>query len=68
MCASAEDGGILIDAVAAAEIGDAFGLISLGTRVLRGFSEPVPAFSVSPQEGATTPANPPLVAKAVLGD
>jgi adenylate cyclase len=68
MCAAAEDGQILIDAVAAAEIGDAFGLISLGTRPLRGFNEPVPVFSVAPQEDAATPADLPLVTKPVLGD
>jgi class 3 adenylate cyclase len=68
MCAAAEDGQILIDAVAAGEIGDAFGLISLGTRTLRGFNEPVPVFSVAPQKDATTPADPALVAKPVLGD
>jgi class 3 adenylate cyclase len=68
MCGAAEDGQILIDAMAAAEIGDEFGLISLGTRALRGFGEPVPVFSVAPQEDATTPADLPLVPKPVLGD
>jgi class 3 adenylate cyclase len=58
MCSAAENGQILIDAVAAAEIGDAFRLISLGTRVLRGFSEPVPVFSVTSLEDAITLADP----------
>jgi class 3 adenylate cyclase len=68
LCGAAEDGQILIDAVAAAEIGDAIALISLGTRSLRGFSEPVPVFSVVSQEGETTPARPALIAKPALGE
>jgi len=43
-------------------------LISLGTRTLRGFSEPVPVFSVAPQEDSAAPADLLLVAKPVLGD
>ncbi len=39
ICAPAEDGQILIDAAAAAEIGDAVPLVPLGTRTLRGFAE-----------------------------
>jgi adenylate cyclase len=46
ICAAAEDGQILIDAAAAAEVGDGFGLTPLGTRPLRGFAEAVPVFSV----------------------
>src|ERR1700694_4247787 len=46
MCGAAEDGQILIDAMAAAEIGDTVALTSLGTRELRGFTEPVSVFSV----------------------
>ena len=49
MCAVAEDGQILIDTVAAAEIGDAVTLIPLGTRALRGFSDPVPVYSIAAQ-------------------
>jgi len=67
MCAVAEDGQILIDPVATAEIGDAIALVSLGTRVLRGFSEPVPVFSVRPPEGAAVPAEPLLLAKPIPG-
>jgi adenylate cyclase len=67
LCSAAEDGQILIDAVAATEVGDAFGLISLGTRTLRGFSDPVPAFTVAPQEDATPLADPSLGAKPVTG-
>jgi hypothetical protein len=63
----AEDGQILIDAAAAAEIGDAGALMSLGTRALRGFSEPVPVFSVRPQAGDAVPADPAVVAKPALG-
>jgi class 3 adenylate cyclase len=57
MCGAAEDGQILIDATAAAEIDDTFGLISLGTRSLRGFSEPVPVFSIARQQDAAVPAD-----------
>jgi len=46
MCASAEDGQILIDPRAAAEISGAFLLEALGKRPLRGFADAVPVFSV----------------------
>jgi class 3 adenylate cyclase len=46
MCASAEDGQILIDPMAAAEVSDAIALVPLGTRPLRGFADAVPVFSV----------------------
>jgi adenylate cyclase len=46
MCAAAEDGQILIDATAAAEIGETVALMPLGTRPLRGFAEAVSVFSV----------------------
>jgi adenylate cyclase len=67
LCGAAEDGQVLIDAVATAEIGDAFGLISLGTRSLRGFSEPVPVFSIARQADAA-PVDLGLVAKPVLSN
>jgi len=63
MYGAAEDGQI----VAAAEIGDAVGLISLGTRALRGFSEPVPVFSIAPQEDAAASADLPLHREAGAG-
>jgi adenylate cyclase len=50
ICAAAEDGQILIDAAVASEVGDAFALVALGTRPLRGFAEAVPVFSVKPQD------------------
>jgi adenylate cyclase len=50
ICGAAEDGQILIDAAAAAEIGDAVALMSLGTRPLRGFAEAVPVFSAQSPE------------------
>lgn len=56
LCGSAEDGQILIDSEAAAEIGEAFGLVSLGTRALRGFNEPVPVFSIAPKADTNAPA------------
>jgi adenylate cyclase len=49
MCASAEDGQVLIDTAVAEEIGKAFDLAPLGTRPLRGFAEAVPVFSVTPR-------------------
>jgi class 3 adenylate cyclase len=58
MCSAAEDGQILIDAAAANEIGAAIPLTSLGTRSLRGFSEPVPVFSVALQESAAATKEP----------
>ena len=48
MCASAEDGQVLIDTAVAEEIGEAFDLAPLGIRPLRGFAEAVPVFSVTP--------------------
>ena len=50
MCASAEDGQILIDPTAAAEVSDAFALEPLGKRPLRGFADAVPVFSVEDSE------------------
>ena len=47
LCASAEDGQILIDPAAAAEIRRSVPLVALGTRTLRGFAEPVEVFSVT---------------------
>src|SRR5271167_215618 len=47
MCASAEDGQILIDPTAAAEVSGAIALVPLGTRPLRGFADAVPVFSVN---------------------
>ena len=58
ICAAAEDGQILIDAVVAAELGEAFDLAPLGTRPLRGFAEAVPVFSITTRnvDLATLPA------------
>src|ERR1700736_4688955 len=58
MCASAEDGQILIDPTAAAEVSDAIALVPLGTRPLRGFADAVPVFSVRERDPdlATLPA------------
>jgi adenylate cyclase len=68
LCGAAEDGQILIDTIAAAEIGDVAALSSLGTRMLRGFSEPVPVFSIAPEGDAAAPADFSVIAKPVLGD
>jgi class 3 adenylate cyclase len=57
ICGAAANGQILVDAAAAAEIGEAALLVSLGASPLRGFSEPVPIFSVVPREAdAAAPA------------
>jgi adenylate cyclase len=50
MCASAEDGQILLDPTAAAEVADAIALTPLGTRPLRGFADAVPVFSVGERD------------------
>ncbi len=47
MCASAEDGEILLDPTAAAEVSDAISVEPLGNRALRGFAEAVPIFVVT---------------------
>lgn len=47
ICGASEDGQILVDEAIAAEIGDALVLMPLGARMLRGFAEAVPVFSVS---------------------
>ncbi len=46
LCAAAEDRQILIDDVAAASIRGTIALDSLGTRLLKGFDEAVPVFTV----------------------
>jgi adenylate cyclase len=43
---AAEDGQILIDSAAAAEIGERLPLVALGALSLRGFAEAVPVFSI----------------------
>src|SRR5262249_26337004 len=45
---AAEDGQILIDSMAAAEIGDTLPLAPVGTRTLRGFADAVAVYSVNP--------------------
>jgi adenylate cyclase len=50
ICAAAEDGQILVDVTVAAEVGNAFAFLPLGTRPLRGFAEAVPVFSVKPHD------------------
>jgi adenylate cyclase len=46
LCSSAEDGQILTDPIAAAAVADAVALAALGTRTLKGFTEPVPVYAV----------------------
>ena len=66
LCASAEDGQILIDPAAAAEIRHSVPLVALGTRTLRGFAEPVAVFSIAEHDPHLTslPAASPRVAPA----
>jgi class 3 adenylate cyclase len=52
LCASAEDGQIVIDPAAAADIRHSVPLVALGTRTLRGFAEPVAVFSVTGHDPA----------------
>ncbi len=47
LCASAPDGEILMDAKVAAAVGDKRPLISLGSRLLKGFDEELPVFGIS---------------------
>jgi len=49
ICAAAEDGQILVDAMVAAEVGSALALTPLGIRQLRGFAEGAAVFAVEPQ-------------------
>jgi class 3 adenylate cyclase len=51
LCAAAEDGQILIDPAAAAELGDSLPLVAVGTRTLRGFAEAIPVFTVDSRNG-----------------
>jgi adenylate cyclase len=68
LCASAEDGQILIDPAAAAEIRHSVPLGALGTRALRGFAEPVAVFSVTQHDphSASLHAPPPRAAPAFI--
>ncbi|WP_395710026.1 adenylate/guanylate cyclase domain-containing protein [Reyranella sp.] len=45
LCASAEDGEILIDRVAAREVGSKVSLVELDPRKLKGFDQPVPVYA-----------------------
>jgi len=50
ICGAAEDGQVLVDGAAAAEIGDRLPLVPGGTRLLRGFAEAIPVYSVKPHD------------------
>jgi adenylate cyclase len=54
ICGAAEDGQILIDATAAAEIRHSLPLVAVGTRSLRGFAEAIPVFTIEPGDGGVT--------------
>jgi len=47
LCASAPDGEILMDARVAEAVGDKRPLISLGSRLLKGYDEELPVFGIS---------------------
>jgi adenylate cyclase len=68
LCASAEDGQILIDPAAAAQIRDTIPMVALGTRTLRGFADPVAVFSVAEHDPdmATTPIALPHAVPALI--
>jgi len=51
LCASAEDGQILIDAVAAAEIRHSVPILALGTRRLPRFAEAISGYTVERGDG-----------------
>jgi len=51
LCASARDGEILVDRTAAEAIGSGVPLVSLGTRRLKGFDDPIAVFAVAAGEG-----------------
>lgn len=70
LCASAEDGQILIDPAAAAEIRHSVPLAAMGTRALRGFAEPVAVFSVTQHDphSASLHAPPPRAAPALTSE
>jgi class 3 adenylate cyclase len=59
LCASAEDGQILIDPAAAAEIRHSVPLAALGTRTLRGFAEPIAVFSVTQHDPSSASLHTP---------
>lgn len=52
LCSAAEDRQILIDTVAAASAASAIPLEALGTRVLKGFDEAVPVFTVARRDAS----------------
>jgi adenylate cyclase len=52
LCASAEDGQVLIDPAAAAEIRETVPLVALGTRALPGFAGPISVYTI--MRGAST--------------
>jgi adenylate cyclase len=68
LCASAEDGQILIDPAAAAEIRQSVPLVALGTRMLRGFAEAVAVFSVAEhdRDSASLPPGLPSATPALV--
>jgi adenylate cyclase len=45
LCSSAEDTEVLVDSVAANAVGSQVPLVDLGSRVLKGFDQPVPVFA-----------------------
>ncbi|WCS28834.1 HAMP domain-containing protein (plasmid) [Methylobacterium sp. NMS14P] len=58
LCASAQDGQILVDRTAAEAIGGGIPLVSLGTRRLKGFDEPVAVFAVAAGQGTAARPTP----------
>ncbi|GJE49694.1 Adenylate cyclase 2 [Methylobacterium tardum] len=58
LCASAQDGQILVDRTAAEAIGSGVPLVLLGTRRLKGFDDPVAVFAVAACQGTDARPTP----------
>jgi class 3 adenylate cyclase len=52
LCASAQDGQILVDSVVAKKVKDAIALVSLGERTIKGYRRAVQVFSVARGDGS----------------
>lgn len=56
LCAAAENGQVLLEAAAAAMVGDQVPLVALGSRALKGFAEPIAVFGISVADAPASPA------------
>jgi adenylate cyclase len=67
LCASAQDGQILVDRTAAEAIGSGVPLLSLGTRHLKGFDDPITVFVVATGRDADARSAPDEAPCTTLG-